>query len=241
VCTAAKSSGPAVWPAILDEDVYYRLVAMLRTRSVRPSEGQRSSGGSPVHCAATRATRGCARTTTARRAARRVGGAARRVGAGRVTIAAEPVEQYIERAIRARFREPDAATLLEAPTDDRAVASARDRVKALQAQLDAHYAEATALRLSAAGLAAVEAGILPQIARARAEAQRLSVPAPLRELAGTDVATECRTCRSVSVATVAVCVADLRVTPAVRKSPDVDLDRLGQSRWRGDTRTWAEL
>jgi len=54
------------------------------------------------------------------------------------------------------------------------------------------------------------------------------VPAPLRELAGTDVATEWPNLSIRLRRDVAVCVADLRVTPAVRKSPDVDLDRLGQ-------------
>jgi len=150
-----------VWPAILDEDVYYRLVAMLRDPKRKTQRGTAIKWwlSGALRCDACDAWLRPHHDRPPRGSSRRWRCATR--GCGRVTIAAEPVEQYIERAIRARFREPDAATLLEAPTDDRAVASARDRVKALQAQLDAHYAEATALRLSAAGLAAVEAGILP--------------------------------------------------------------------------------
>ncbi|MEV5567590.1 recombinase family protein [Streptomyces sp. NPDC052196] len=57
----------------------------------------------------------------------------------------------------------------------------------LQAELDEFYAEAAAGRLSARGLVAVEAEMLPKIDEARNRARSLSVPSVVRELAGASV------------------------------------------------------
>ncbi|MEU5130001.1 recombinase family protein [Streptomyces mobaraensis] len=69
----------------------------------------------------------------------------------------------------------------------RDIAEAEAEVKLLQAELDEFYAEAGAGRLSARGLATVEAEKLPKIKEAQKRARSLSVPSVVRDLAGASI------------------------------------------------------
>ena len=81
----------------------------------------------------------------------------------------------------ARLSRPDVYRRL-ARSDDRAAQRAADELATLTGRLDEHYAEAAAGSLSAAGLAAVEKRLLPDIEAARKRSEAASVPPPLRDL-----------------------------------------------------------
>ncbi|MCA6093462.1 recombinase family protein [Streptomyces sp. SCA3-4] len=68
-----------------------------------------------------------------------------------------------------------------------AMDEAKAEVKLLQEQLAQFYAEAGAGRLSAQGLAAVEADMLPRIEDAQKRAQSLAIPPSVKDLAGATV------------------------------------------------------
>ncbi|MBL7501614.1 hypothetical protein I6A84_06930, partial [Frankia sp. CNm7] len=74
-----------------------------------------------------------------------------------------------------RLARPDILARLSKPDDSRAVA-ARRRLAELQGRLSGFYTNAAAGRISAEGLAAIEAELLPQITAAQTEADTVTVP-----------------------------------------------------------------
>ncbi|MGW1035052.1 recombinase family protein [Streptomyces antibioticus] len=109
-----------------------------------------------------------------------------------LSIQAGMLEAYVEEGVQEWLSSPQAAAAFRpSPKDGAKVRKARLRLKALQEQLDDARTKAKTLRpdgqgmvLSIDSLAAMEAGLAPQIAKARAEAEVLHVPKPLRAILG---------------------------------------------------------
>ncbi|WKK26542.1 recombinase family protein [Streptomyces olivoreticuli] len=99
------------------------------------------------------------------------------------------VDPYVEDRLFAWLASPSFAVAYAKGDKEllRAVEEAKAEAKLLQTQLDDFYAEAGAGRLSARGLAAVEAEMLPKIEDAKKRAQSLAIPPAVKDLAGASV------------------------------------------------------
>lgn len=228
--------GPADWPAILDDTEHHGVVAVLRDPARRVARGTALRW--PLSGVALCGVCEVGRLRTHR------GGAARSYlcdECKRIAISADPLDDFVSNLVCERLRQPDALAVFAPPPDDVATAAAQAEERALRERLDDHYTLAAAGQLSAGGLAAVEARLLPLIAEAVAKVRRLSAPRALRSLVDVDVA---GTWTDLPVSTrrdVIVALVDLHVGPAVRGRPRFDRGRLAASRWVGDARTWGEL
>lgn len=106
-----------------------------------------------------------------------------------LSIQADMLQAYVEEGVLAWLSSPQAAAAFRpARTDDKA-RKARARLKALEDQLEDARVKARTLRpdgqgmvLSIDSLASMEAGLLPQIETARADAEEAHVPPVLRQL-----------------------------------------------------------
>lgn len=175
--------GPAMWPAILDAAALARVQAILgdprrsttRESAVRhlltgiarcgiPDCGGRMrvrpNGNSPqvYSCAA-------------------CGGTARRQFL---------VDRLVEETLWAFLARPDAAEILAAADGDDTVQAAFAEITELQTRLDGFYDEASAGRLSPAGLARVETRLLAEIGAAKQRTQRTAVTSVVSEVIGPD-------------------------------------------------------
>ncbi len=161
------------------------------------------------------------------------------VDCGRTTCRGEYLERDVALAIKARLAEPDAlATFIAAP-DHAALERVQREMADLREHLDGFYAQAGARKLSAEGLAKVEAAIRPDLERLEREAQRLSKPPVLRELEGVDVVATWDDLPAGTRRAIVLALAEIRLSP-VGKGGRWSMARLGQSRWVGDPMTWAE-
>lgn len=102
-------------------------------------------------------------------------------GKGCVGVRMDWLDDFVRDVVVERLTQPDIYSDL-ADTDDSAVVAARQEAEALRARLDEHYDEAADGRLSAAGLARVEARLLPKIESAERSAAAAATPAALRAL-----------------------------------------------------------
>lgn len=97
------------------------------------------------------------------------------------------LEEYISRLVVSRLSQPDAVDVLTGPDTSGIVAQALADAAEIQAELDDYYARARRREITAAGLAAVEPGLVQQIraAEKRAEAAR-PIPTVVRDLVASD-------------------------------------------------------
>lgn len=104
---------------------------------------------------------------------------------GCTAVNAPWLERFMVEVVVARLSRPDVYRRL-ARADDRAAQKAADELAVLTNQLQEHYDQAAhpdpEQRLSAAGLAAVEKRLMPQIEAARKRAEAAALPPPLRDL-----------------------------------------------------------
>lgn len=180
-----KVIGDADWPAILEEDTHYRLVAKLTAPSRKASRdnaivhelsglavcgvcgypmrvGKLSSGGPTYQC--------------------------RRAGTGKgkgyhVACSKRFLEDFVREVVIARLSRPDVLDLLT--RDDSAAEDLRrilDEVAARRARLQTFYDKATTGELSAGGLAAVERPLLEDIRQLEERAGRIQLVPVLRDL-----------------------------------------------------------
>ncbi len=154
------------------------------------------------------------------------------------------VEAFVVEALLSRLEEADAEQLFAAPSG-----SGEDAVRAaavvadLEARLVPFYAQAAAGKISAAGLSAIEAELLPQIeaAKQRAQAVRQApVPAQIRRLVGAPRSVWPQLTIYQQREAIGLVVAELRLSPSFRGQRIFDPFRLGSSRWVGDELTWAQ-
>lgn len=158
----------------------------------------------------------------------------------RVTVSATALETVIESLVLARLAKPDAAAVFAPRTDTAAVVAAHEAVVTLEARLQAHYAEAARGVLSAGGLAAVEGLLLPDIARAKDKARRLSLPPDLEAYADVDIGARWHGLPAAVRRGFTLALAEIVVAPTSSRGRRFDVSRLGGSRWVGDERTWGE-
>jgi site-specific DNA recombinase len=125
------------------------------------------------------------------------------------------------------------------PSDDVALAAAKREKRELQEHLDSFYEMAGKKKLSGAGLAKVEAEVLPQIEAAERKIRKLSTPPVLHRLAGTDVAGGWPTLPVGTRREIILALAEVRLSP-VGKGGRWSPWRLAESRWLTDQVTWGE-
>lgn len=176
-------------------------------------------------------------------------------GDGCVSVAVATVDEVVSRFLCQRFLQPDIRSLF-AP-DDAGARAAQAEATELRANLAGHYDQAATGRLSAGGLAAMEARLLPLIADAQRRAQSAVAPGAVAELLG---AAESGMLSQVREAWDSLPTAARREVLAVLAAPVIDraprrlsrwatqderlaaaVTQLGGSRWTGDQRTWAEI
>lgn len=184
-----KIVGPGNWPAILDEATYYACVRRLTDPARRTIKdglikylmsGLAVCGpcGGPMYA-----------EHNARRSVYTCKGRGQDGSRGFCTsIAMGRLDDFVEAVIVERLSRPDVADLIAAPADG-AARDARARVLELEQRLAELYAEAAAGRLSAVGLAAVEAQLLPDLEAARAAETRVVRSPLVASVAGPDAAT----------------------------------------------------
>jgi site-specific DNA recombinase len=162
-----------------------------------------------------------------------------------VAIRTTRIEAFVEDLVLSRLEREDLADLFTVP--ERAASEARgaeDLAEKLEARLAPFYAQAAAGKLSATGLAAIEAELLPQIDAAKKRAQTAKV-APIPEVVRELVADPHGRWPKMTVyqrrEALGLLIAELKVSRTVRgtRGP-INPRRLGESRWTGDTLTWAE-
>jgi hypothetical protein len=160
----------------------------------------------------------------------------------KVTIAQGPYEALVEQAVLSRLAKPDAAAVWARPADTAALAAAEADAADLRAALQEHYQQAAMRRLSAQGLAAVEAGLLPQIERAEARVKALSTPSELATIGDPgQIIERWPSLPPVQKRAVVRALIDLVVDPAtVKGGRGVDPRRFDRSRWIGDDETWGQ-
>lgn len=223
------------WPAILDRATFDSCARILEDPARRTQKDTRLlyflSGA--MTCGA---CGGIMRTSVLRAGIRGYACAACRC----VTIKADPVDGLIAEMVVARLQDEDALAQAAPPTDDAALAAAEDEVADLQKRLDDHYVQSARGKLTAGGLAKVEAELLPMIRNAEATKRRLATPPALRDLAGVDVARSWGDFPVYKQRAITMAVCTIAVDPAVRGRTYFDRMRLRRSRWAGDEMTWGD-
>jgi len=227
--------GAAAWPALVDEKLWRKAHATL----TRPGR-QISRGTALAHWLSGVALCGACRADHLRPGS---GGRYTCRGCKRLTVAGKPFLALVEAAVLGRLADPGFADAFRAAQPDTsALGEAEADLADLRATLAGHYAQARARRLSPGGLAAVEPGLLEDIAKAERRVSALSLPADLAEIGDpAEIIAEWATMSAVRRRIVVRAVVALVVMPAaVKGGRGLDPRRLDASRWAGDTMTWGQ-
>lgn len=221
------------WEGILTRDEQRRIRAMLETPGRRPH-----ADSSLKYLLSGAATCGaCGEPLRVRRQSSNYNCVA--VGCQRVSARRLLMDAEVTEIVHERLRRRDSAALFAPEVDDEAIAAMKREIRDLTEHLDGFYAQAAMRKLSAEGLARVEAQIRPQIDAAEEKLRRLSTPPALAALEGVDVLKVWPDLPVGLQRAVILHVADIVLSPCgkgARWSPD----RLAASRWRGDDLTWGE-
>ncbi|MFR9777310.1 recombinase family protein [Micromonospora sp. MS34] len=157
-----------------------------------------------------------------------------------VSVKTAVLEQFVVTVLMARLSRPDALDLLAAAEDAGEPEQARQEVEEKRARLDEWYAAAARGEISPAGLASIERQLLAEIEAAESKAQHVDVPPLVRDLVGPGVEQRWERLNIGQQREVVSLLLDLRVGKTYRGARSLDPARLGNSRWRGDSQTWAE-
>jgi site-specific DNA recombinase len=225
--------GETDWPQLTDEVTFRRIQARLAAKDGRRQRDTRlrnQLSGALV----------CGRDGCGGRFAMGRGGLFYRCQkCVRCSINKAAADRIVDKMVKARLRDSDAAPLFRESDDDGAIEAAEQEARTLQARLDEHYAESAAGRLSARGLSMVEADLLPQIESAQKRASSLATPSVLRGIDPIALANAWEGQPVELRRNVIAALADIRVA-AVGRGKHLAVWRLAESRWRGDVRTWGE-
>ncbi|MEU4680654.1 recombinase family protein [Micromonospora sp. NPDC023737] len=157
-----------------------------------------------------------------------------------VSIKTTVLEQFVVTVLMARLTRPDALDLLTPTEDAGEPEQARQEVEEKRARLDEWYAAAARGEITPAGLASIERQLLAEIEAAESRAQHVDVPPLVRDLVGPDVEQRWDALTIGQQRDVVSLLLDLRVGKTYRGARSLNPTRLGNSRWRGDSQTWAE-
>jgi site-specific DNA recombinase len=155
-----------------------------------------------------------------------------------VAVRTTPVEAFVVDMVVSRLEQPDVLQAL-ATHGARKAASDGGTAEELQARLNGFYAEAAEGKISPGGLAAIEARLIPQIEQARQRAMQAPVSQLVLDVAGPGARARWEALAIGQRREVVDKLCELRVARTVRGSR-FDFHRLGESRWRGDPKTWAD-
>lgn len=228
--------GKAAWKGIHDEDTYSRLLARLsdpKRRTQRDSSLKHVLSGL-IRCALCESVmrvlsnrgylcytcRGCLRTS----------------------VRTTSVEAFIIEMVLVRLERGDAVSVFSRPERAEDTAKAQAEVAAFEGRLAPFYAAASAGKISATGLAAIEADLLPQIeaAKARAVSAQVVVPEPIRKLVEAPRKRWPDLTVSQQREAIGLLVAELKVGSVGRGKRVFDFHRLGESRWVNDRLRWRD-
>ncbi|MEU1679287.1 recombinase family protein [Micromonospora zamorensis] len=226
------------WPAIITEDQFTRLEAVL----AQPGRsGRRGDGDSRLTYPLSGAVLcgGCRHPM--RSGVKKTRYVCARRGCMKVSVLMKDIEPLVEGMIVARLREPDAAAAFHPAPDSAAVVLARRQLAALRGRLAEVHAQAGLPEgPSLAMLVAAERALAPLIEAAEAEVRRLTAPPALQ---GIDPAALADQWGQTPVAVrrdVVLTLAEVVVSPCGKGGRWTHL-RLAESRWRGDKKTWGRL
>ncbi len=226
--------GPAAWPPILDEQVYTVCVTRLTDETRKTNRDV-----SLKHLLS-----GLARCSEC--------DGAMRVQNNRTylsyicmekfctSITQAKLEGFVLEMLFGRLSREDAQDLLAPPQDDDEAARAAIEAEEKQARLDEFYAAAASGGVSPAGLAAIEARLIPEIEAAKWRARSVKVPPLLRDLIGPDVRERWEKLTVGQRREAVSLVMEVRLGKTYKGARTFDPNRLAKSRWRGDSKTWGE-
>lgn len=171
----------AIWPPLVDEDVYWAAVAVVQGRPVTGKPGKiryllsyLATCGECDDLLVVHHGRGGSKDTGALYACR---------GKGCTAVRVDEFDRYVELAVWERLTKPDLYPHTVQTSDAETVA-ARAEAGELRARLDGFTAKAISGEITDASFAKIEAGLLAQISAAEKRAAAAAVPFALRELAG---------------------------------------------------------
>lgn len=223
----------AIWEPILDRDQHEALNALLHTpgrRNHTDSTLAHELSGAAVcsECGLTLRTQGRTRYVCRLR------------GCGKVTASIALMDAAVGRIICARLARPDAASVFMPASDSREIEAARRELRGLKDHLAGFVEQAKARKLTAESLAAVEAGIVPEIRAAERKIRSLSMPSALAAYVDVDIPGEWERFEPAVRREFILATAQVVLSPC-GKGGRWTLGRLAKSRWIGDTRTWGEI
>jgi DNA invertase Pin-like site-specific DNA recombinase len=177
------------WPALVDEDVYWKAVTVLQDPRRRPANGSGIRPGRSLHLLSYIAvcdvcegplsmrhkTRAGSRQVAYYRCARK----------GCVSAPMDWLDFLVTEAVIALCSQPSVYQGIT-ETDDREAQAARDEAQSERARLETFEAQAVAGTLSASSFAKIAAGIETRVAELEARAEQLAAPPALRDLVSTD-------------------------------------------------------
>lgn len=243
---------PAQWPAAVDEDVFWRVQAILDEQAAEGGPGDRAvRPGAAKHLLTYLVATPCGSTLN-RRAARHEGGNDRLacLRDGCVTVLLPDLDEVVGRIVVARLGRRDARALY-ARNDEQTRAAEADLARYERQLEEARASFESVDGISAEALARKERALAPLIAEARERARPVGIGGVLDELMNApDRAARWAALGIPAKRSVIRFLAELRLGPPTRRLSrwsDRD-DRLGEalvrldgSRWAGDRRTWGEL
>ncbi|NJC10603.1 DNA invertase Pin-like site-specific DNA recombinase [Micromonospora profundi] len=157
-----------------------------------------------------------------------------------VSVKTTVLEQFVVAVLMARLSRPDALDLLSPERDASSRQQAEQEARRKRERLDEWYAAAARDEISPAGLATIERKLLAEIEDAESRAQHVDVPPLVRDLVGPDPEQKWERLTIGQQREVVSLLLDLRVGKTYQGARSLDPARLGNSRWRGDSQTWAE-
>lgn len=232
-----KVVGDAVWPAILDENVYADCVARLSDPARRTHRDNRARH---LLTGVTRCAH-CDGRMFVQKAPRQQKGTVLTCRTNFCAAAKEqPVEDFVVELLISRLSRPDFLDLYAAPGQDDA-AAARAEAAELRGRLEGFYAAAAEGKVSPEGLAAIEARLRPQIEDADRRAVSVSIPAVLQVAAGPRARETWAGFSLDQQRQILRLMVEIRISRAGRGTRYFSPLRLRKSRWSGDERTWGEI
>ncbi len=164
-----------------------------------------------------------------------------RQGCGKVTGPQDRIDEVISEMMVARLRRPENLRLFEPVADDTSLRDAQAELDALTARRDELYVSAAKPGgPSMALVSAAERQLLPQIDAAGKRVRALQMPAVLQGYDPVDLADRWDR-YSVGDRRRVIAAFCEPVLSAVGRGGMWSLARLGESRWRGESLTWAVI
>lgn len=149
------------------------------------------------------------------------------------SIKLETLEDYVTDVILERLSRPDAAKIIRQPVEESKsdAEAAKATVDELKARMESFYAQASEGKLSATGLAAIEARLLPDIEAAEERVQTAVAYPMLLELATIDAAAVWKSWNVAQRREAVRLLMDVRVLPTTRGARIFDPKRVS-IRWK---------